>query len=198
MRDFFMNTISNDLTNHGWRVVHFEFPYMEPRVLTGRRLLPDKMQVLLETYRSVVEAVSMNCQQPLLIGGKSMGGRIDSILADSLYLDHLIQGAVCLGYPFHPLRKPEQLRTGHLKSLRTPMLIVQGERDPMGGLKEVPNYEPLSKFRFAGFLMAITASLQENVPFFRTIKISITLFAVLTPSWPMSAVVEYLRFHLTL
>ena len=141
MKVVFMNTISKDLTNHGWRVVRFEFPYMEQRVLTGRRLLPDKMQVLLETYRSVVEAVSMHCQQPLLIGGKSMGGRIGSLLADSLYLDHLIQGVVCLGYPFHPLRKPEQLRTGHLKSLRTPMLIVQGERDPMGGLKEVPNYD---------------------------------------------------------
>ena len=76
MRVSIMNTISNDLTNHGWRIVRFEFPYMEQRVLTGRRLLPDKMQVLLETYRSVVEAVSMHCQKPLLIGDKSMGGRI--------------------------------------------------------------------------------------------------------------------------
>jgi predicted alpha/beta-hydrolase family hydrolase len=141
MRVAFMNTIADDLTNHGWRVVRFEFPYMEQRGLTGRRLLPDKMQILLETYRSVVEAVSMHCQQPLLIGGKSMGGRIGSLIADSLYLDHLIQGVVCLGYPFHPLRKPEQLRTAHLTSLRAPMLIVQGERDPMGGLKEVPNYD---------------------------------------------------------
>ena len=107
MRVSFMNTISNDLTNHGWRIVRFEFPYMEKRVLTGRRLLPDKMQVLLETYRSVVEAVSMHCQQPLLIDAKTMGGRIGSLLANSLYLDHLIQGVVCLGYPFHPLRKPE-------------------------------------------------------------------------------------------
>ena len=100
---------------------------MEQRILTGRRLLPDKMQVLLETYRSVAEAVSMHCQKPLLIGSKSIGGRISSLLADSLYLDYLIQGVVCLGYPFfHPLRKPEQLRTAHLKSLRAPMLIVQG------------------------------------------------------------------------
>ena len=57
-----MNTISNDLTNHGWRIVRFEFLYMEQRILTGRRLLPVKMQVLLETYLSVVEAVSMHCQ----------------------------------------------------------------------------------------------------------------------------------------
>lgn len=105
MRVSFMNTILNDLTNHGWRIVRFKSPYMEQRVLTGLRLLPDKIQVLLETYRSVVEAVSKRCQQPLLIGGKSMDGRIGSLLADSLYLDHLIQGVVRLGYPFHLLRK---------------------------------------------------------------------------------------------
>ena len=91
-----MNTISNGLTNHGWRIVRFEFLYMEQRIFTGRRLLPVKMQVLLETYRSVAEAVSMHCQKPLLIGGKSMGGRISSLLADSLYLDHLIQGVFAL------------------------------------------------------------------------------------------------------
>ena len=70
MRVSFMNTISNGLTNHGWRIVRFEFPYMEQSILTGRRSLLDKLPVLLETYRSVVEAVSIHFQQPLLISGK--------------------------------------------------------------------------------------------------------------------------------
>ena len=179
IRVFFMKIILSYLLNHGQRIVRLDFPYMEQSIFTGRRSLLEKMPVLLETYRSVVEAVSMHCQQPLLIGGKQMGGRIGSLLAYSLYLDCLIQGAVCLGYPFHPLRKPEQLRTAHLKSLRAPMLIVQGEREiPWVGSRRLRTTTSLSKFRFAGFLMAFTASLQENVPICRTIKISRKLFAV--------------------
>jgi predicted alpha/beta-hydrolase family hydrolase len=69
-----------------------------------------------------------------------MGGRIASLVANSLYNDDLIQGVVCLGYPFHPLKRPDQLRTERLGSFSAPMLIVQGERDPMGGREEVDNY----------------------------------------------------------
>jgi predicted alpha/beta-hydrolase family hydrolase len=77
--------------------------------------------------------LNKDIQQPLLIGGKSMGARIASLLANSLYNDDLIQGVVRLGYPFDPLKKPNQLRIEHLGSFSAPMLIVQGERDPMGG-----------------------------------------------------------------
>ena len=140
IRFFYENDF--ELTTKSWLAnIRLDFPYMQQSILTGRRSLLDKLPVLLETYRSVAEAVSMHCQQPLLNGGKQMGGQIGSLLADSLNLDCLIQGAVCLGYPFHPSRKPEQLRTAHLKSLRAPMLIVQGELDPMGGLEEILNYD---------------------------------------------------------
>ena len=135
-----LNSLSDGLTHQGWRVVRFEFPYMARQSLTGRRTFPDKLSVLLDAYRSVVEAVNKEIQQPLLIGGKSMGGRIASLVANSLYNDDLIQGVVCLGYPFHPLKRPDQLRTEHLGSFPAPMLIVQGERDPMGGREEVDNY----------------------------------------------------------
>ena len=140
MREPMLNSLSDGLTHQGWRVVRFEFPYMARQSLTGRRTFPDKLSVLLDAYRSVVEAVNKEIQQPLLIGGKSMGGRIASLVANSLYNDDLIQGVVCLGYPFHPLKRPDQLRTEHLGSFSAPMLIVQGERDPMGGREEVDNY----------------------------------------------------------
>ena len=140
MRDSMLNSFADGLTHQGWRVVRFEFPYMARQSSTGRRTFPDKLSVLLDAYRSVVEVLNKDIQQPLLIGGKSMGGRIASLLANSLYNDDLIQGVVRLGYPFHPLKKPDQLRTEHLGSFSAPMLIVQGERDPMGGREEVDNY----------------------------------------------------------
>ena len=140
MRESMLDFLSDGLTHQGWRVVRFEFPYMARQSSTGRRMFPDKLSVLLDSYRSVVEVLNKDIQQPLLIGGKSMGGRIASLVANSLYIDDLIQGVVCLGYPFHPLKKPDQLRTEHLGSFSAPMLIVQGERDPMGGREEVDNY----------------------------------------------------------
>jgi predicted alpha/beta-hydrolase family hydrolase len=66
-----------------------------------------------------------------------MGGRIASLVADEAE----VAGLVCLGYPFHPTGKPDQLRTEHLKSIRTPTLIVQGERDPFGSRHEVTSYK---------------------------------------------------------
>jgi predicted alpha/beta-hydrolase family hydrolase len=75
-----------------------------------------------------------------VIGGKSMGGRVASMVADALLADGAIAGLLCLGYPFHPPGKPEQLRTAHLAELRTPTLICQGTRDEFGTREEVPGY----------------------------------------------------------
>ena len=65
-----------------------------------------------------------------------MGGRIASLIADQAN----VSGLICLGYPFHPVGKPDKLRVDHLKSIRTPTLILQGERDAFGRLEEVPGY----------------------------------------------------------
>ncbi len=73
-----------------------------------------------------------------------MGGRIASLAAD----DADVAGLVCLGYPFHPTGKPEQLRTEHLKTIKTPTLIVQGERDPFGDRQEVAGYKLSKRVRF--------------------------------------------------
>jgi predicted alpha/beta-hydrolase family hydrolase len=70
------------------------------------------------------------------IGGKSMGGRMASLVADEAG----VRALVCFGYPFHPPGKPEQLRTAHLAGMRTPTLILQGERDPFGTTADVAGY----------------------------------------------------------
>lgn len=70
-----------------------------------------------------------------------MGGRVASLVADDLYAAGTIAGLVCLDYPFHPLSKPDQLRTSHLAALATPTLICQGTRDGFGSPDEVARYD---------------------------------------------------------
>ncbi len=89
-------------------------------------------------YVAAVEA--LDAKGPLIIGGKSMGGRVASMVADDLYAAGKIAGLLCLGYPFHPPAKPEQLRTKHLVDLKTPTLICQGTRDEFGTRDEVQGY----------------------------------------------------------
>jgi predicted alpha/beta-hydrolase family hydrolase len=133
----FMNAFARGLAKHGLQVVRFEFPYMAARRDTRQRRPPDREPVLRETWLRVIGSVKA---ENLFIGGKSMGGRIASLVADEAE----VAGLVCLGYPFHPTGKPEQLRVEHLKTIKTPTLIVQGERDPFGTRQEVAGYK-LSK-----------------------------------------------------
>lgn len=129
-----MNDMSVGLVGRGLRVVRFEFPYMRRRREDGKRRGPDRPSVLLDTWRSVIDILAGPGQ--LIIGGKSMGGRIASMVADERQVD----GLVCMGYPFHPPRAQEKLRTAHLEQLRTPTLILQGTRDTFGLPEEVDGY----------------------------------------------------------
>jgi predicted alpha/beta-hydrolase family hydrolase len=129
----FLATIASHLAASGVRVYRFEFPYMAAR-RSGKRRGPDRQPVLLDTFRAVVAQIG--APERLVIGGKSLGGRMASLIADELG----VRGLVCLGYPFHPPGKGENLRTEHLATLRTPALIVQGERDPFGTRAEVGSY----------------------------------------------------------
>jgi uncharacterized protein len=133
----FMNFFAQGLAEHGLRVVRFEFPYMAERRVTGKSRPPDREPVLRETWLRVIESVKA---ENVFIGGKSMGGRIASLVAEEAD----VAGLVCLGYPFHPTGKPDQLRVEHLKTIKTQTLIVQGERDPFGTREEVAGYK-LSK-----------------------------------------------------
>ncbi len=129
----FMNFVADGLVKRGVRVIRFEFPYMQQQRLTGKRRPPDRQPKLLEHFRWVLDELSI--KNPV-IGGKSMGGRMATLLATELD----VPGVIVLGYPFHALGKPEKVRTDHFCQLRAPVLICQGERDSMGSKEEIGQY----------------------------------------------------------
>ena len=131
----FMNTTAAGLAAGGLRVVRFEFPYMALRRTTGKRRGPDRPAVLQESWHQVV--AHLGTPEKLIIGGKSMGGRIATEVAEAAG----VAGVICLGYPFHPPGRPEKLRTAHLADLSRPTLILQGERDTFGTPADVSGYQ---------------------------------------------------------
>lgn len=137
-----LNAIAAMLGAAGLRIARFEFGYMAARRNAAAKRPPPRAETLMSEYIAAVDA--LNAKGPLVIGGKSMGGRVASMIADPLHASQRISGLLCLGYPFHPIGKPDQLRTAHLADLSTPALIVQGTRDPFGTREEVATYE-LSK-----------------------------------------------------
>jgi uncharacterized protein len=139
METAFLKAVAGLLAERGIATLRFEFSYMAARRHGGGRKPPPRAERLVAEYRAAVDAVPPGA--PLLIGGKSMGGRVASLLADELYAASRIAGLACLGYPFHPPNKPDQLRTAHLLGLACPTLIVQGDRDPFGNRAEVEGYD---------------------------------------------------------
>jgi predicted alpha/beta-hydrolase family hydrolase len=130
----FLAAMAALLAERGVASIRFEFAYMAAR-RQGIRKPPPRAESLIGEYRAAVAAAPGG--GPLLIGGKSMGGRVASLVADELHAAGRISGLVCLGYPFHPPKQPQRLRTQHLERLTCPALIVQGERDPFGTRAEV-------------------------------------------------------------
>lgn len=126
----FMQTFAEGIAKARIRVARFEFPYMAARRTDGKKRPPDSQAKLLDAFRAAASAFT---GKPFAIGGKSMGGRIASMIADEVGAEALI----CLGYPFHPPGNPKKARTEHLMTLKTPTLILQGTRDPFGGRDEV-------------------------------------------------------------
>ena len=138
----YMDAFAEGLAARGLRCARFEFPYMAQRRDDGKKRPPNPARVLLATWRAVIDEIG---RDNLVIGGKSMGGRMASMVAADLESEGTpVRGVVCLGYPFHPPGKPDKLRTEHLETLKTKTLICQGTRDPFGTEAEVPEY-PLSK-----------------------------------------------------
>lgn len=133
-----MNAVTKALVAEGLRVARFEFAYMAAR-REGQRRPPPKAETVMGEYIAAIDALGAKGQ--LIIGGKSMGGRVASMIADDMHAAGKIAGLVCLGYPFHPMGKPTQLRTAHLEGMACPALIVQGTRDIMGTREEVSGYK---------------------------------------------------------
>lgn len=132
-----MTMFATAFATQGLRVARFEFAYMAAR-RAGRRNPPPRADKLIPEFLEVVGALDNT--SPLILAGKSMGGRIASMAADELFDVGRVAGLCCLGYPFHPPAKPENLRTDHLEHLATPTLICQGTRDSFGTAQEVPGY----------------------------------------------------------
>ncbi|RJG51212.1 alpha/beta fold hydrolase [Motilimonas pumila] len=130
----FMQTVAEQVAAAGIKVVRFDFPYMVRMKQEARRLPPNRMPQLLAAFTEVIEQYG---QDQCFIGGKSMGGRMASHLTEHA----AVQGVVMLGFPFHPVGKPERLKGEHLASLSKPALLIQGERDTMGTQTQVASYD---------------------------------------------------------
>ncbi|HEY3350877.1 MAG TPA: alpha/beta fold hydrolase [Thermoanaerobaculia bacterium] len=144
MDSSFMNAVAAGIAKEGFRVLRFVFPYMRARRDVGRKKPPDRGPVLEEAWRDAIrEAAGKKGAKAVVIGGKSMGGRIASMVADEAG----VAGLVCLGYPFHPPGQPDKLRVAHLEKLETRTLILQGERDAFGTREEVARYSLSKKIR---------------------------------------------------
>jgi uncharacterized protein len=153
----FMNIVASGLAERGIRVVRFEFPYMAARRTSNKRGAPDRQPVLLDTFRQAVEEHGGGGK--VVVGGKSMGGRMASMIADEVGA----RGLLVFGYPFHPPGKPAQTRTAHLEQLRTPSLILQGTRDAFGTPADVAAYTLSPAIRIE-WLQGGDHSLKGKVP----------------------------------
>ena len=136
-----MNAMTERLVARGISVTRFEFPFMAARRDGGKRAPAPRAEKLTGNYAAAIAAVrAERAGDKLFIGGKSLGGRVASLIADEEYAAGRLAGLVCLGYPFHPPGKPEQTRTKHLAALETRALFVQGSRDALGNRAEVETY----------------------------------------------------------
>lgn len=123
MRSDFMEFQAEALAAAGLSCLRFEFPYMQ----AGRKA-PDKAAVLEEAWTAVAaEARARAGDRPLVLGGKSMGGRIAS---QAVAAGATADGLVFHGYPLHPPGRPDRIRKAHLSDVQVPMLFVEGTRDP--------------------------------------------------------------------
>ena len=134
----FMQTMANLISQHDIDVALFDFQYMQIAKETGKRRPPERAPKLLAYFAEVLA----ECQPelPLFIGGKSMGGRMASMLCTEQGLAN-IAGVVAFGYPFHPPGKPEKLRIEHFVDMPCPFLVLQGERDTFGSQQELADLE---------------------------------------------------------
>lgn len=129
----FMQTMAKQLSEHGINVGLFDFEYMKIAKQTNKRRPPERAPKLLTYFEHILTQADVSL--PLFIGGKSMGGRMASMLACST--SHSVLGVLAFGYPFHPPGKPEKLRTEHFADIPCPFLVLQGERDTFGTRAEL-------------------------------------------------------------
>ncbi len=129
----FCTLLAEQLAKQHIEVWGFNFAYMQ-KTLAGTRQLPPKMPVLMAELLEQIQ--QMPTDLPLFIAGKSMGGRVTTMLAASHLLPTQVKGGIAFGYPFHPPKK-DSWRTEHFADLKRSVLVLQGERDPFGSVQEL-------------------------------------------------------------
>ncbi len=145
----FMDGIAARLAGRGVSVARFEFAYMAARRDGGKRKPPPKAERLVPEYAAAVgEIAGEGGAVPLLIGGKSLGGRVAAMASADPGLDVPVAGVVCLGYPFHPPADASKPRLAPLQGATVPVIVCQGDRDPFGNSKEVDGYDLPPTVRF--------------------------------------------------
>ncbi|WP_208976171.1 alpha/beta family hydrolase [Polycladidibacter stylochi] len=139
----FMERFTKAACAQGFRVARFEFSYMAKRRESGKKAPPPKAEKLIGEYQHALQSALTESEGPLLLAGKSMGGRIAAMLAGGNSLPKRVQGVVCLGYPFHPVGKSEleDWRLPPLAASNRKLLILQGERDQFGKKEELEGVE---------------------------------------------------------
>ena len=133
----FLAELSRLLAGPDIEVVRFNFPYMSKRALDGKRRPPDRQPVLLDHWREMVREFA---HPRLFLAGKSMGGRMAAEISDEIYCEMNAAGLLILGYPFHPPARPDRWRGEVLKQIKTPTLLLQGERDTFGSRVELADF----------------------------------------------------------
>lgn len=137
MEHAFLAELSRLLAGPEIEVVRFNFPYMSKRALDGKRRPPDRQPVLLDHWRQMIEAFA---HPRLFLAGKSMGGRMAAELYQESEDEMNAAGLLILGYPFHPPANPDRWRGEVLKQIKTPTLLLQGERDTFGTRAELADF----------------------------------------------------------
>jgi hypothetical protein len=134
MESEFMTSMAQNLADQGVNVGLFDFEYMQQAKASGKKRPPERAPKLLAYFKQVLN--ELDSDLPIFIGGKSMGGRMASMLA----CDVEVMGVIAFGYPYHPPGKPETLRITHFPDLKAPLAVIQGERDVFGKKVEVESY----------------------------------------------------------
>jgi uncharacterized protein len=133
----FMERCRDALAERGVQTLAIEFAYLQQMRREARRRPPPRVDRLVEELARWCDLLSHPDLPPLWLGGKSMGGRVASLLAAR----DGAAGLVLCGYPFHPPGKPESLRLSHWPLIACPVLVVQGSRDPFGSREEIVGYD---------------------------------------------------------
>ncbi|WP_416384093.1 alpha/beta family hydrolase [Roseibium aggregatum] len=138
MDSAFMNKLAAALASQGIAAARFEFAYMAGRRTGGPKKPPPRADKLIAEFQTTLQSVLSQSDGPLLIGGKSMGGRVAAMLAGGGSLPGRAKGVACFGYPFHPTGKADaEWRLQPLQDAKRPVLVLQGDRDPFGSKAEL-------------------------------------------------------------